>query len=115
MTLTVSALNAAVTGLDIAAISLHTGDPGTGTANEITGGSYARQNTTFGAAANGQRVSTQVTFSIPPATTVAWVVVWNAAKTVAQDIVQLPTPESYGSGGEFKYTHTVKVENPPAV
>lgn len=113
MTFTVSALNDAANGVDAGAISLHTGDPGAaGTQNEITGGGYARQNATFGAASNGQRVSNQVTFSIPPATTVAWVCVWNAAKTVVKDIVQLPTSESYGNGGEFKYTHTLKVENP---
>lgn len=33
-------------------LSLHGGDPGTGGANEISGGSYARQPITFGAPSN---------------------------------------------------------------
>jgi hypothetical protein len=60
-------------------VSLHTGDPGETGANEVTGGSYARQQVAFGAAASGTLSnSAQVDFASMPATTVfAWGV-WDA-------------------------------------
>lgn len=39
-------------------LSLHTADPGTTGAHEVTGGSYARQAITFGSAASGSQAST---------------------------------------------------------
>jgi len=46
--------------------SLHTGDPGAGgTANEASGPSYNRQNTTWGTASNGTVVGSQITFLVP--------------------------------------------------
>lgn len=61
-------------------IGLHTGDPGEdGSANEVTGGSYARQNVTFSAATGGLTSNTgTVTFSGMPACTVTHVSVWDA-------------------------------------
>ncbi len=68
-------------------VSLHTADPGTTGASEVSGGSYAKQATTWGASVDGsggdagKAVSTgsDVTFTIPASTTVAYFGVWNAA------------------------------------
>lgn len=59
--------------LSIAQMSLHTAYPGSAGANEVSGGSYARQACTFGAAAGSTRtLSAGVTFTVP-ACTVEWV------------------------------------------
>ena len=53
-------------------LSLHTGDPGeTGTANEVSGGSYSRQTITFSTAASGGSISAAaaVEFAGMPAVT----------------------------------------------
>lgn len=66
------------TGLAIAAdphVALFTADPGeTGASNEVTGGSYARQQAAFGAAASGTLSnSANIDFTLmPAATVVAW-------------------------------------------
>lgn len=64
--------------LTVDRLSLHTGDPGAnGTANEVDGGSYARQECVYSAASNGERLlNADVTFDVP-AGTVAWVAKWN--------------------------------------
>lgn len=53
-------------------MALHTADPGdTGTASEVTGGSYARQTIAFAAASSGSAVSSgAVNFTAMPAATV---------------------------------------------
>lgn len=81
MAFTAAVLNAMI---DAAAtmgtyVSAHTADPGTSGASEVTGGSYARQQTTWGAAGNGIRIGTQVTIPIPAGTVVTHVGVWSAA------------------------------------
>jgi len=61
-------------------ISLHTGDPGTTGANEVAGGSYARQATVFGAAAAKSVTNTSAAvFSGMPAAVVTHVGAWSAA------------------------------------
>ena len=45
-------------------MSLHTGDPGTTGANEASGGTYARQAVTWGAATNGTATADQVAFDV---------------------------------------------------
>lgn len=61
-------------------VSLHDGDPGETGANEITGGSYARQQAAFGAAASGAVAnSADIEFTDMPALTVTHVGVWDAA------------------------------------
>lgn len=51
-------------GTRITHLSLHTADPGTTGASEVSGGSYARQPVTWGAAASGTATGGQVTFSV---------------------------------------------------
>jgi hypothetical protein len=81
MGFTTAAKNAALDGMTLNTLSLHTGYPGTTGANEVSGGTpaYARQSATFGAASGGQRtLSSSVTFDVP-ATTVRWIGVWNGS------------------------------------
>lgn len=63
-------------------ISLHTADPGTTGASEVTGGSYARQAVTWGAASAGVKSnSASMVFQIPAGTTITHVGGWTAAGT----------------------------------
>lgn len=66
-------------GVDAAFLSLHSADPSTTGANEISGGSpaYARQAPVWGSASGGV-VAATVTFDVPASTTVAFVGVWSA-------------------------------------
>lgn len=74
------------TGGTTRSISLHTADPGessaTAAANEVTGGSYARQDAVFNAASGGaSALSADVTFAAMPATTVTHFGIWDKAGT----------------------------------
>jgi len=77
-----TALNAALSAiaalLDLA--SLHNAFPSATGANEITGGSYARQTITWSAPASGALDSSnQPAFSVPAAATVAWIGYWDTS------------------------------------
>lgn len=61
-------------------VSLHTGDPGETGANEVTGGSYARQSCDFNAASGGSATnSTALSFAGMPSATVTHIGIWDAA------------------------------------
>lgn len=69
-------LDAALQGATIY-MSLHTADPGTSGANEVTGGSYGRQEAVFGAASAGQSSNTgTVVWTGMPAGTITHCGVW---------------------------------------
>lgn len=80
MALQTSGLNDAVNGVAAAAtwISAHTASPGSNGANEVTGGSYARQQTTWAAASNGARTGSQVAIPCPAGTAVTHWGLWTA-------------------------------------
>lgn len=60
--------------------SLHTAFPGSTGASEVTGGTYARQATTWNsAAARNLDSSATFTFDVPSGNTVAWSGFWNTA------------------------------------
>lgn len=60
-------------------VSLHTADPGTTGANEVTGGTYARQQAAFDAAGSGISLNSAIiTFTLMPACTVAYFGIWDA-------------------------------------
>ena len=60
-------------------VSLHTADPGETGASEVTGGSYARQQADFIAAASGALDNSAIIdFASMPAVTVVGVGVWDA-------------------------------------
>jgi len=58
--------------------SLHTADPGTNGANEVAGGSYARQSVTWSAPSAGTvSSSNSQVFPVPASTTVSFVGYWD--------------------------------------
>jgi hypothetical protein len=60
-------------------VSLHTADPGETGANEVVGGSYARQAASFGAASAGQvQNDANIDFSGMPPVTVVGFAIWDA-------------------------------------
>lgn len=62
--------------------STHTGDPGTTGASESTGGSYARQSGSVGAASSGTVTSdADLVWTNMPASTVTHVGIWDASTT----------------------------------
>jgi hypothetical protein len=82
MALSNAGKDALLNGLASAAghASLHTGDPSTTGANEVTGGTYAREVLPWDAAASGVLVSDgAIVFDVPAATTISYVGYWSAA------------------------------------
>ena len=64
-------------GVGAVTMSLHTADPGTTGANEVTGGSYARQTISYGAADTGQiKNNGTATFADLPAGTITHAGFW---------------------------------------
>ena len=60
-------------------ISLHTADPGITGANEVTGGTYTRQQVPFNAAASGSTKNTSsISFTLMPTATVTHIGIYDA-------------------------------------
>lgn len=81
MALTNEFLNAMLAFLNTGTVymSLHTGDPGTTGANEVTGTPYARLQVTFGTPASGAVANTNnPEFSVPDSTAVTHIGLWSA-------------------------------------
>jgi hypothetical protein len=110
---TSSGLNDAVNGIAAAAtyISAHTADPSTGGGSEVTGGSYARQQTTWGAASAGARIGSQVGIPVPAATTVTHWGLWTAASggTFKGGFALAGGSESFTNAGTLNHTPTLSV------
>lgn len=110
MSLSTSGRNAAATGVDGVSgyASLHTADPGTTGASEVTGGSpaYARQAVTWGSASGGSvSTSAAVTFNVPAGTTIAYVGLWSALTGgTFQGGGPLSSSETYGAQGTYQLT-----------
>lgn len=84
---------------NIDAISLHTADPGATGANEVAGGTYARQAPTWDAAAAGERAITNTpVFNVPGGTTVTH---WGLWEGVTFRGSMDPTDEAYGGDGSY--------------
>ena len=61
-------------------VSLHSADPGTTGASEISGGSYARVAVTWGSASGGSVAnSNALSINIPASTTVSYFGIWSAS------------------------------------
>jgi hypothetical protein len=112
MGLNTSALDVMLDALAAAGtyISAHTADPGTNGANEVAGGSYARQQTTWGSktgTTTRSRTGSQVTIPVPSGTTVTHYGQWSAASAGtfygSVDIAD----EVFGSGGNLQVTPTL--------
>lgn len=112
MAFTTAVLNLAVDAIADAGayISAHTGDPSTNGANEVTGGSYVRQQTTWGTASGGERVGSQVTIPIPAGTTVTHWGIWTASTSgTFRGGFALAASEVFGSAGSLQHTPTLDV------
>ena len=82
MSITINGKNTMLGALAIDKASLHSAFPGSAGANEISGGSYARQSATFGAASGASRtMSAALNFPVP-ACTVQWVAFRDVGGTV---------------------------------
>lgn len=86
-------------------VSLHTADPGETGASEVVGGSYARQQADFAAAAGGATSNAAaVEFTGMPAVTVTHVGIWDAV-TVGNFLWggPLTTPRSPSAGDTLRF------------
>lgn len=86
-------------------ISLHTADPGTTGINEATGGTpaYARQQTTWAAAASATSTGTQVTIDVAPGT-YTYMGLWSAATGGTFVDKVLITSTTLGAQGQILVT-----------
>ena len=102
MPLITATRNAMLDALTINYASLHTADPGTNGANEVTGGSYARKAVTMAAASNGTRAaSNQPVFDVPAGTTVAYIGLWNNSTFLGSAD---PVDETFSNAGTYTVT-----------
>lgn len=89
-------------------VSLHTADPGTTGASEVSGGSYARVQTTWGTPSASSVTGSQVTINVPASTTITHWAVWTASSSGTEyESGALPTSETYGSAGTYLLTPTL--------
>lgn len=97
-------------GTDAAFLSLHTADPGTTGASEVSGGSpaYARMAVTWSAPTNGV-ITASVTFDVPAGTTVAYVGVWSAATAGTFLDKGTVTSQNFASQGQYTVSVTFTV------
>lgn len=107
MALTTAGKNAALDGIldgGSIQISIHTANPtDAGTANEVSGGTYARQTATFSAASGGTKaMSGTETFDIPGGVTITHYAIWVGSTCV--DTGALQNNESYGGNGTYELT-----------
>jgi hypothetical protein len=81
MALTSGALDAMLGGFTAIAthVSLHTDNPGTNGANEVSGGAYARELSDWAAASAGTVVNDgAIVFDVPGSTTIKFLGYWSA-------------------------------------
>lgn len=89
-------------------ISIHTGDPGTTGADEVSGGSYARGTLTFASgAAGGSASANQVTINVPAGGPYTHFGVWDSAGTTFEGGNPLSSSETFGADGQIKVTVTL--------
>lgn len=82
-------------------ISMHTADPGTTGASEVTGGSYARAAVTWNPAASGVKANSgSMVFQIPAGVTITHVGGWTTGGTFrGGGLLTLPQP--YATAGTY--------------
>ena len=98
------AANAVTNGID--EISLHTGDPGTGSANEVSGGNYSRATTNGSQWTESGGVSSNnaaIDFADPNASwgTVTWVAGWDGSTRKFKE--ELTNARSIESGHDVSF------------
>lgn len=108
MSLTTAARNAALNAVAIDNLSLHNAFPGSTGTNELSGGGYARQAATFGAASGGVRsLSAIATFTVGAGHTVRWIGLWGGG------VFQGYSPNG-GNPKEFQVDVATNAINVPA-
>lgn len=114
MAFTTAAENAAVTGVKDAGswISLHTADPGSTGTSEVTGGTYARKQTTWGSVSGSAVTGTAITADIPSGTTITH---WGLFSALSGGTFlyggTLPASETFGSNGTYSLTPTISASD----
>lgn len=100
--LTGNTVTAPVLPLKIALVTANGSDSAAGT--EVTGGSYARQNAAFSAAASGATANTaDILYTAMPACTVVGIEIWDSAGTpIRWWHAPLAASKTLGAGDEFK-------------
>lgn len=97
------------TGLDamsgvLVSASLHTADPGGTGANEVVGGTYARQTPTWDAAGATTpavvEMSAPIVFQIPAGNEINYVGLWSTGPTW-EGAIQLGAPAPFNNDGEL--------------
>lgn len=114
MAYTIAAENSAITGVKNAAtfISLHTADPSTTGASEVSGGTYARVATTWGTVSGGSVTGSAATINVPASTTVTHWGLWTAATAgTFYNGGLLPASETFGAAGTYALTPTLSATN----
>lgn len=89
--------------------SLHTGDPGTTGANEVTGGDYVRIQASFPIAVSGASSTVGATSSVPSGTTVVYWGRWTS-QTGGTFFTGGTLPnggDTFGSAGTYTNVNTV--------
>lgn len=86
-------------------LSVHSADPGTTGASEISGGSYARQSETFGAPASGSMSNTNsISVPIPATTTCAYVGHWSASTAGTYEVgAALSSSVTFNTAGTLTF------------
>lgn len=96
--------NTALSGLTAAATWCALFNAGT----EISGGTYARVQTTWGSPSSGSVTGSQVTINVPAGTTITQWALYTASTAGTQYILEsLPANETYGSAGTYLLTPTM--------
>lgn len=106
MALTNGLFNTALDAMagDAVSVSLHSSNPDPTGANELTGGTYARQTPTWGAASGGTvSITSDLVFDVPGGSTVAYVGLWDTGGSWLGSI-QLTDSESFAADGQFTVT-----------
>jgi hypothetical protein len=94
-------------------ISLHTADPGTTGASEVTGGAYTREETTWTYPPTSSQVTgSSVTCDVPSGVTITHWGLWSAltAGTFLYGGL-LPASETFGSNGTYAVTPTLSASD----
>lgn len=92
-------------GLTAAAthVALHTSDPSTNGANEVTGGTYARELSDWAAPSGGTVVNDgAIVFDVPAATTIAFIGYWSAVSAgTFYGSRALDTSQTFATAGTY--------------
>jgi hypothetical protein len=105
MALTTNGTNAMLNGLTALAthVSLHTADPSTNGANEVSGSPYTRELADWAAASGGTAVNNgPIVFDVPSSTTIAFIGYWSAGTAgTFYGSRELDTEQTFATAGTY--------------